>query len=163
MNQQPEEGEKILPVLLMQSIYLVEEGEQAIKYLGNNKKNVLILIDNDPFDFLSEKEEMLLIKGKEKKSILEALSLSLEDIAMVNLAKSPVKSFKDIQMQFHPERVLAFGIHLRKAGLQMDAPDYVPLSLPDCKIVFSESLDVISGNDAKKKVLWLALQKMFGL
>lgn len=148
-----------------QTVYLVNEenGEKdSVKFLGGNKQKVLLINRCESAEFLSEKENLFLLKGIGKKGLLEAINLSLDDVAIINISKSTVKSFRLLAQKMDFSRMILFGISPKEINLNIETEKYKVCVVNDCKIVFADSMEMIIGNDSLKKELWLSLQAMFG-
>ena len=62
----------------------------TIKFLGNNKKNILVLVSKDSITFLENDELDFL------SSILVACKLSLADVAIININSLAVTNYRSI-------------------------------------------------------------------
>lgn len=147
-----------------QTVYLVNEenGEKdSIKYLGQNKQKVLLINKCESADFLSEKENLFLLKGMGKKGLLEAINLSLDDVAIINFSKSSIKSFRLLSQKMEFSRMILFGVSPKEINLNIETEKYKVCALNGCKIIFSDSIEMLIGNDSLKKQLWQSLQVMF--
>ncbi|HWR32623.1 MAG TPA: hypothetical protein VN451_03820, partial [Chitinophagaceae bacterium] len=74
------------------------------KWLGNNRKNILIIVHSDNAVHVSDEELELLT------SMLTACKLSLDDVAIINLKNYPEASYKKINEIFKCKIVLLFGV-----------------------------------------------------
>src|SRR6478672_4732387 len=89
----------------------------GISKLGNNEKNILLIVNEEDAAFLNDKDLSLLV------SILTACQLSLADIALVNYNKSKDIAFTTLNESFHPASILLFGVE----PSQLDFPLLFPV------------------------------------
>jgi hypothetical protein len=148
-----------LTLLLDEPLYVVEENEIQIPYIGENKQNISILLHYPQGDLLKSKEFELLLK------VLNAAKLTQHEVAIVNWATVIGKaSFHDIRHCLSPFKILAFGNHFDQLIFKQSYPLYQVHALEGCEIVFADSLTSILAEDTtqrvKAKALWTAMQQL---
>ncbi len=127
--------------------------EIPLKYLGNNEKKVVVMVNSPGNTYLSDKELVFLTK------ILEACRLIISDVAIVNMA-NPQNAGADVQAILSPAALICFGT-------DESATLYAPAIVNDIQVVHAPLLKsmVTDTPEAKqmKGKLWVALKQMFGL
>ncbi|MEQ8924715.1 MAG: hypothetical protein RLO81_02815 [Fulvivirga sp.] len=127
----------------------VMEKTWPISFKGQNAKNIIILVNYPAEKHISNQDEQFLLK------ILSAVSLSLQDVAIINLAKNEcsIDRLKD----FNSSIVLLFGEFENIPGLS----NYEIKTVEGIKFQKANSLREIQNNVPEKKLLWSNLQKLF--
>ena len=87
------------------------KGNDGLVYLGSNKKNILLIVNEENAVYLAEEDLNFLI------DILTACKLSLADTALINFHKNPGIDYKTLQQHFKPETIICLGIDLASLGL----------------------------------------------
>jgi hypothetical protein len=88
-----------------------------IRYLGNNVRNITVLVNNPEHTFLPEDQLAFLTK------MLTACKLNIGDVAIVNTAVNTV--IDEIINVLNPSKLIAFGVPVNTAVENIIAP---PLS-----------------------------------
>ena len=149
-----------LSLLFNEGVYIIEEQEKERKidvlsqskaaptfeYIGNNKKNILIITHHNKSS-LSGGEKEFLIK------ILSALKLSIEDVAIVN---SDNLDFDQLKMYFNPSHILAFTGPKKIDSLNGDK--YVFSKFGNVFQLQADELPLIENDKAKKALLWNSIK-----
>ena len=134
----------------------VIQTNQTVKYLGENKKNILILVNDATAPFLNETAFNLLL------NILTACRLNMGDIALVN--KSTLKTpFTDLIKQLTCKTILLFGIEAREMNLPIDFPHYQVQKHGSFIYLTSDDFETLEADKQRKGKLWLCLKKIFDL
>ena len=130
------------------------------KYLGKNQQHIVILVKNPAEVFLGDDELNLLTK------MLSACKLTLADVAILNIAKTPVQQ-EQIHSELHPSKIIMLGVESKDILLPMNFPEYRVQPHGPCSYVMAPGLStMISDSEASKNVktqLWVALKQLFGL
>jgi hypothetical protein len=126
----------------------------AISFLGNNQKNILIVV-NEPNAVFLKDDDLALLTG-----ILSACKLSLADTAIVNVSHAPV-DYKILQEQFKPSVFLIFGTDLKQLDLPLHFPQFQLQSYNGQKLLSAPSLSIMSIDVPLKKQLWTILKQLF--
>src|SRR5688572_15295494 len=94
---------ELYPNVLIESTTTAVPQPAGIPFLGDNKKNILILVNEPSVKFIPEKELNFLV------SVLTACQLSLADTAIVNLAGKKV-AHTELNNELSAKTVLMFGV-----------------------------------------------------
>ena len=126
--------------------------EPSIKYKGENKKGILILIENNEGEYLTSADEIFLSK------ILQAVGIQLGDIALVNL-----KAEHNLEQILKIEHATAIAFTTKYAQLNSEIPNelYQIHTHANAKILLADPLHEISQEKEKKMKLWEQLQILF--
>lgn len=125
----------------------------VFKFLGNNKRNILILV-NDPENEVSDE------KGRELlRKIVKSVNLTANDFALLNYANYADVDFTQLQEYFSSVVVFAFGVSSRQLGLA-DNPENTVIAAGAVKLIFSAELRKLEEDQNGKKVLWGSLKQL---
>ena len=130
---------------------------QPINYLGNNKRNVLILVDYNDSVFIPDAQLNFLT------NILTACKLGLDDIAILNMWQKGVVSFKEIYKSVPAKSVLLFKVMPEAIALPINFPLFQVQSFDGISYLTAPSLEEIEKNKSLKTDLWTSLKKLFKL
>ncbi|RAI99821.1 hypothetical protein LX64_04374 [Chitinophaga skermanii] len=133
-----------------------EKEAPKLKYLGENQKNIALLIQNENEAYLNDELFNLLT------NILNACKLGMQDVALINLAQQPATSLSTIKKSVVFNKCVAFGISPEQLGYE-DIPPFQIQQLGDISLVFSHDLQVINNDKAMKGQLWQALKVLFNV
>lgn len=131
---------------------------EKVPMLGDNNKLILVLVDEDHIEFISQPDQALL------HNILKAVHLSPQDIALVNVRKIQLESSLIPQalenIPFHT--LISFGAQVAGWSLCNYFSKYA-VSTEDAnrKILLADRLSEIANDPPKKKRLWQCLQQLF--
>jgi len=127
------------------------------KYLGENKKKILIIVRHADAVHIPDRQLSFLTK------LLGACNLDLADVAVLNFQGHDSSEFNEILIHFKPKAVLLFGVEPAEFGLPMIFPQFQVQGYKDVMFVSSPSLDVIEPDKSLKGKLWVCLKKIFNL
>jgi hypothetical protein len=127
------------------------------KWLGENNKNILILVSYPNVVHLPDEQLQFLT------TILSACKLSLADVAIVNLPNQPHQEYKEILAQFKSRIALLFDIEPASFGLPMSFPHYQIQPYASCSFLYSPSLRELEEDKVQKSKLWVCLKRLFNL
>ena len=131
-----------------------------IWWLGKNKKNIVVLLNDQDNKFISEANLSFLL------NIINACKLTTDDIAIVNMANTLV-DYTQLKSTLSPTVVLSFKVQPKTIGLNVEAQNYQTFLHDNCTWLCAASLDELNGNTSEKKLekvkLWNALKKIFNL
>ena len=131
----------------------------AIQYLGQNQKNVCLLVDYANDVHLPDNQLNFLT------NILQACKLNLGDVAIVNCHRQPV-SFTAIAEQLSCQFLLIFGLAAPGIGLP-DIPAFTIHETGNCQILCAGTVDSLNTASADSKLLksrlWTCLKQLFGV
>jgi hypothetical protein len=130
------------------------ESPAAPTFLGGNKKNVLVAV-NDPDAVHIETGRLEVIT-----KILSACKLTLEDVAIYNTAGRQT-GWATLRQQLQPRFCLLFDIAPDVIGLPVVFPHYHQHQHDGCMFLLSNSIDEINRDNLLKSKLWLCLKSIF--
>jgi hypothetical protein len=132
----------------------------AIKFLGSNKKQVLIIVADSTAIHVNDAALELLIK------VLGACKLTLEDVALVNIHQQAVQ-LPQLQAHFQPKKMLIFGVPAVQLAIPFTIPRYRVQAHGSIEYLFANHLDSMLTADAtaviEKKNLWTSLKQLFAV
>lgn len=132
-----------------------------ISFLGDNKKNIVILLQDDDAVFINDERLNFL------SNILQACRLTLADVAIINIKNQPDIYYQNIVEQLQPRFILLFDVNADAIGLPGNLQLYQLGKLNDCTIMNAASLNKMLSNSQESKVekskLWVSLKNMFSL
>lgn len=125
-------------------------------YYGENKRNIVILIEHSGIDIFRSKEFQLLLK------ILGALQLTLQEVAVINVLEQKEKL--DILIKkLNPEYYLYFLNHNESPISNSPIVKYIPTEIDGKQAVAADGLTKLLLDVDKKRDLWMALKALFEL
>ena len=128
------------------------------KFLGNNKRQISILVQSPGAAFLPDEELSVLTK------MLEACKLNMGDVALVNHAVTAV-NIDLLKQQLAPYIVLLFGLQPIGIELPINFPQFKIQKYDQCTYLYSPSLEeMVAPTEASKLIktkLWLCLKELF--
>ena len=162
-----ESAEKVEPIMVPNAVSidppafsgpLKERPEKW--YLGNNGKNIVILVQEREAAFLNEESLDFLTK------ILGACKLNMGDVAVINVARY-LANFTEIKQELNPSSCLLFDVNAAMVKLPFTVPHYQVQQYGGCKFLMAPALLKYygDGGDAKleKTKLWVSLKSLFNL
>ncbi|MET0466876.1 MAG: hypothetical protein ABW007_27190 [Chitinophagaceae bacterium] len=129
----------------------------AWKFLGNNKRAVLVVVNNPGILHLPDEDLNFLT------TMLTACKLSLGDIILINYNNYLEKGGPAAVKYFKSREVLLFGIEPADFGLPVSFPEYQVQGLANVQYLYSPPLAAIANDKAAKGKLWTSLKKIFGI
>jgi hypothetical protein len=127
------------------------------KYLGENQKNILIVVDYKDTVYLPDEELGFLT------SMLTACNLGLADVAIINRHTNKETGYKEAITQFNSRIVFLFGVDPVAFGLPVDFPHYQVQAFANTTFLFTPSLEERKKDNLLKSKLWVCLRKIFGI
>ena len=131
--------------------------DPAWKSLGENRKNVLIIVSYSDAVHLPD-HDLGFLTG-----ILGACKLSMADVAIVNLNNHPEESYKELVAFFKSKIVLLFAVEPASFGLPMRFPHFQIQPFAGNSFLFSPSLKELENDKILKSKLWVCLKRLFNL
>jgi hypothetical protein len=153
---QPQLLADLYPNSLLQSGTTSVPDSPVVKYLGNNKKNILIIVDQPSVPFLKDEELSFLT------NILSACKLGLGDIAIINSNGIPVERLENA-IEADAKTVILFGIDPLSIGLPINFPFFQLQQFNKRMYLYSPSLTEVEKDKTVKMKLWNALKNLFGI
>ena len=142
-----------IPITIPQFPALEKTAALSFKFLGQNKKKILILVNDADHEVSDEAGRELLRK------IVKSINLTASDFALLNYAKYPKTSFVDLQQYFSSVLVFAFGVS--SGDLQLPShPENKIVMEGDVRVIFSGELRKLEQDPIGKKTLWGSLKQL---
>lgn len=129
---------------------------KGLRFLGDNKKNILVVVNSDQTVHLPDEELQFLTK------LLSACKLSLADVAIVNINQQAI-TYKELLAALKGRSALLFDIEPSAFGLPMSFPHFQIQPFASCSFLYSPSLKELENDKLLKSKLWVSLQRLFGL
>ncbi|MGN6292062.1 MAG: hypothetical protein ACTHMV_04895 [Chitinophagaceae bacterium] len=133
----------------------INETEPKWKFLGNNQRNILIVVDHSNLLHLPDEDLTFLT------NMLTACKLGLGDIALLNFDHYREAGGPAILKHFKSRTVLLFGLEPVSFGLPVSFPPFQVQSVTNVQYLFAPALTELSADKLLKSKLWVCLQKMF--
>ncbi|RYY56214.1 MAG: hypothetical protein EOO09_07520 [Chitinophagaceae bacterium] len=127
------------------------------KFLGNNKKRVLVVVDYAGTAYLPDEELNFLTR------MLTACKFGLDDVAIVNSAHYPGEKSAAYLRQFGSTQVLLFGRDPAAFGLPMSFPVFQVQTFAGTAFLSAPPLGAMMEDKELKGQLWTSLKRMFNL
>src|SRR5688572_15397845 len=110
------------------------------KTLGDNLKNILILVNNPGLTHLPDGDLKFLT------GILSACKLTLADVVIVNISNYPLSGYKELTAQFKSKIVFLFDVSPVEFGLPMDFPPYQIQPFAGSSFLYAPSLRTLEND-----------------
>jgi DNA polymerase III psi subunit len=136
---------------------LVKEPVAKLPYQGRNKKKIVVLVCHPDVEYSTTSQELLL------RNILTAMNLSMNDIALINVAHAGKILEIDDVGKIGCEKLIAFGVGSDKLSQEEKLEFNQIMQLYNMQILMSYSLDDLQHDKEKKMMLWRNLKVMFNL
>jgi hypothetical protein len=126
----------------------------TISSLGENKKNIVFLVNNPEHKYLPDNEMEML------SNLVIACKLSMSDIALVNYHYNsyPYSQFNNY---FKPKIILLFGVSTVAVDIPFTIPFFQIQNFQQQSFLTAPPLADFLENKNLKKELWISLQKLF--
>jgi hypothetical protein len=154
-----------LKPLMLADLYgnnLVETGpapappRRPLKYLGENKKNTVIVVNHPTLPVLPDEELHFLT------TVLSACKLNLADIVIVNFHSADETALQELLVG-DTRNVLLFGVAPLSIGLPINFPHYQVQPFSQRTYLHAPSLSEVEKDKNLKMQLWNGLKQLFGL
>jgi len=136
---------------------LLNDNKTEINFLGSNKKNVTIIVEDASTIYLPEEQLNFLI------GILSACNFSMAEVALVNFAKNPLLNYTTIEKELNATIILLFGITPLQLELPLQFPKYQVQKFNNQQYLAAASLEVLQGDKSEKTKLWNCLKQVFSI
>lgn len=125
----------------------------SFNYLGNNKKNFLVLTNYTDADFISPNHSVAL------ESTLKRLGFEMDDLAILNIAKYPNIVFDELIKFFEPNKILILG---KSAQPETKIPVLLnKIAIHgNTKILTTFSFEEMMDNAGNKKIFWELMKQL---
>jgi hypothetical protein len=135
----------------------INESEKTWKWLGENKKKILVVVKYQDAVHIPDQELQFLT------TMLTACQLSLADVAIINLLNQPHQHYKEILEQFQSRVALLFDTDPASFGLPMNFPHFQIQPFSNCSFLYAPALEVLEKDKVQKSKLWVALRRLFNI
>ena len=123
--------------------------------LGKNLKRVALIVENPKELHLADDQLNFLL------GVLSACKLTMEDVAIINIAKNTDANYKNIESELKAEKVILFGVKPEQLNLPLEFPLYQIQEYNKQTYVAAASLNVIQIDKVEKTKLWNSLKQIF--
>ena len=127
------------------------------KLLGENKKNILIVVRNKGVLPLPENEMRLL------NNMLAACKLSMGDVILLDHDFSPLVTYKELLERFNSRVILLFGTEPADLQLPIRFPHFQIQPFANGSFLFIPGLKEIAADEILKSKLWVSLRRLFAI
>lgn len=128
--------------------------ELKISSLGENKKNILFLVNEVDYTYLPDNEMEML------SNLIIACKLSMSDIALVNYHYNQYQ-YPQFNHYFKAKIILLFGVSPAALDLPFTIPFFQIQNFQQQSFLTAPALADFLENKNLKKDLWISLQKLF--
>ena len=127
------------------------------KYLGKNKKNILVVVDIEDAVYLPDDQLEFLT------NMLSACKLSFADVALVNRNSYRGINYNEASEKFRSLYTFLFGVDPVSYGLPLSFPQFQIQSFAGAKYLFTPTLEECKNDSLLKSKLWVSLRHVFGI
>ena len=127
----------------------------SFNILGKNQKQVALIVENPEELHLADDQLNFLL------GVLSACKLTMEDVAIINIAKNTNANYKTIEIELKAEKIILFGVKPSQIDLPLEFPLYQIQQYNKQTYVAAASLDVIQIDKIEKTKLWNCLKQIF--
>lgn len=146
----------LYPDVLVETAQKQVAKEPAFKFLGSNKKNILVIVSKEETAFLEDAELNFL------SSVLTACKFSLADVAIVNMHNNAA-DYTSLIHFFNSRYVLLFDVEPQAIDLPFNFPHFQIQKFDQCTYLSAPALNNIEPDKTTKTKLWNSLKNLFGL
>jgi len=155
----------VLQQLFKQSLVEInnEEGKSPditlprISVLGNNRKQILIMVVSDEALYLPDDQLNFLV------GILSACGLTMDDVAIINTKKNETVSYLFLNSELKCKTILMFGVSADDIDLPLNFPVYQIQKFNNQVYLVAPTLVALQQDKAEKSKLWNCLKQIFSV
>jgi hypothetical protein len=129
--------------------------DNSLKFLGENQKNILILVAYDTAVHIPDEQLNFLT------SMLSACKLNLGDVSIFNEKNKPGISYKELLDFFKSKVILLLGTEPVSLGLPISFPEFQVQAFNNTTFLFTPSLEIMENDKVLKSKLWVCLRRIF--
>jgi hypothetical protein len=133
---------------------------KSLEFLGENKKNIVIVVEDNEAVFITDEKLQLLT------TLLQACNLSIADVAIINIANKNL-NYTILKKNLNFEFLLMMGIDSNKFNLPLAFSKNKVQQFNNTQLLITENLKNLMGNSievkTEKRALWNALKIMFNI
>jgi hypothetical protein len=150
-SAEPPVAQKVEPEI--SSVPPETKAKREFRFLGSNKRNILILV-NDPDNEVSDEAGRDLLR-----KVLKSINLVSADFALLNYAKYSGVNFAELSEFFNSSLIFSFGVEPLHLGL-INHPSNTIVFEGEVRLIFSHELKKLNADILVKKALWSILQTL---
>lgn len=125
----------------------------SFNYLGKHKKSFLIITHYNDTDFIEASHLTAL------ENTLKRLEFTLDDTAILNLAKHPEATIEQLATFFSPQKILVLGQKALPVELNNISLNKLHQT-NSCRTLFTFSFDEMMNNNEYKKAFWEQMKQL---
>jgi hypothetical protein len=145
---------------IIQKIESQVEAPKSIKFLGENRKNITVIVNTDKAAIISDADLTFL------SNILKACGFNLGDIAIANKHDQDIQ-FTSIREQLSANYILLFNVDPFAIGLPFTIPHFQVQPYADATIITAPALAVLNQPTEESRLLktklWMSLKRLFNI
>lgn len=138
-----------------QSASNISASVKTLEFLGNNAKQILLLIQEPQYKYLAENDLSFLSK------VLSAVNLTLADVAIVNCFQNELANYDYLMEHLKPAILIFFEVKAAELGFPLNFAANKPQNYNGQTYLSSVSLKTLQESVADKKLFWAALKQLF--
>jgi hypothetical protein len=145
---------------IIQKIEPQVEASKTIKYLGQNQKNITVIVNTHDAAIIGDSDLTFL------SNILKACGFNLGDIAIANKHNQDIQ-FTTVKEQLSANYILLFNVEPFAIGLPFTIPHFQVQPYADCTIIAAPALEVLNQPTEESRILktklWTNLKRLFNI
>lgn len=138
-------------------VHTPEADPHIIPHLGNNAKNILILVNEPDVPYLNDADLDSLTK------ILNRCNLTMGDVAIVNFGMKGSVSREILIERFAPKVMLMLGVEPAMLDMPLLFPHFQVQPYDGCTYLASPSFSQMAPDRDLKMQFWTSLRKIFNV
>ncbi len=127
------------------------------KYLGNNKKNILIVVNYANCVYLPDGQLNFLT------NMLTACKINLADVAIINMNSNSEAAYNELLNHFKSKTIFLYGVEPASFGMPISFPHFQVQIFSNCTFLFAPVLEELEKDKVLKSKLWVCLRRIFGV
>ena len=128
-----------------------------LKFLGNNDKNILLIVNYRDAVHLPDDQLDFLI------NMLSACKLGITDVSIVNMNNNPELNYKNAIDFFNSRIIILFGVEPSDLSLPVSFPHFQVQQFSGRTYLFTPPLQEINHDNVIKSKVWVCLRRVFGI
>ncbi|MBL4655936.1 MAG: hypothetical protein JKY33_08960 [Bacteroidia bacterium] len=142
------------PVYIIEPNPHLQKKEDNLNFLGENDKGIVFLVDYDNEEILSESHQSVFEK------ILNALGLSFNDCAFINISTCHTLNFELLTEKINMRNLILMGIKYKELNIPTKLSIHQIATLNSINILSSYSLNELLEDRKKKEQFWALLKEI---
>jgi hypothetical protein len=138
-------------------VAITAETNDQWKYLGENQKKILIVVDYSDAVYMPDEELTFLTH------MLTACKLSLADVAIINRNNYNEISYKELLAKFTSRIIFLFGVDPVTFGLPVSFPHFQVQPVAHATFLYAPALIDCKKDELVKSKLWVSLRRIFAI